>query len=88
MRLGGLEQLREVLGGRNAEGELMVGRTYASALKQAAGMGGTRLFDIDAAVKWRKEHPLWKMTEVYPRLPSCSRSSRLAAAAGKSGEPL
>ena len=85
MRLGGLEQLREALGGRDILGKLMVGRTYASALKQAAGMGDTRLIDVDAVVKWRKDHPTWKMTEVYPRSPSCSRSGHSAEAAGISG---
>ena len=79
--------MRELLGGRGPTGELLIGRTYASALKQAAGMAGTRLFDVDAAVKWRKEHPAWKMTEVYPRSPSCSRTGQRVAVAGKSGEP-
>src|SRR5689334_1387017 len=41
MRLGGLDDLRQALGGK-------VGRSYASALKMAAGMKGNRLFDIDA----------------------------------------
>ena len=86
MRLGGLEQLREALGGRNAAGELTVGLTYASALKQAAGMKGTRLFDVDAAIKWREEHPKWVMTEVYPRKsPGCNRSGRSVSTAGRCG---
>lgn len=67
MRLGSIEMLREALGGRDGQGKLVVGETYAAALKIAAGMKGRRLFDIDAAVKWLKDHPAWKMTDVYPR---------------------
>ena len=40
MRLGGLELLRELLGGRDSNGILMIGRTYASALKQGVSVIG------------------------------------------------
>jgi hypothetical protein len=85
MRLGSIDKLREALGGRDGQGNLVVGETYAIALKKAAGMQGTRLFDIEAAVKWKRDHPAWKMTEVYPRRRrKCSLSSRPAAVADKS----
>lgn len=88
MKLGGLDALREALGGRGPAGELLVGKNYASALKQAAGMTDCRLFDVDAAVKWRKEHPTWRMTEIYPNRPRPYKQPNLkAAAADKCGAP-
>lgn len=76
MRLGGLDALREALGGRDANGRFVVGRTYASALKQAAGAKGCRLFDIDAVVQWRKDRPAWRITEVFPHRPSKSQKRK------------
>ncbi|MGN6556333.1 MAG: hypothetical protein ACTHLW_21690, partial [Verrucomicrobiota bacterium] len=61
MKLGNLHDLITALGGS-------VGLTYATALKKAAGHGGSRLFDIDAVVKWRQKNPTWKMTDTYPRI--------------------
>ncbi len=75
MRLGTLADLQDALGGG-------VGRGYASALKQAAGMVGCRRFDVDAVVKWRREHPNWKMTD--PR-PQCNQTGLQGEVVGKSG---
>jgi len=69
MRLGTIEALRETLGGRDKNGKLQVGTTYARELKIAAGMKGTRLFDIDGVVKWREAHPDWKIPPQRRRNP-------------------
>jgi hypothetical protein len=59
MQLGTIPDLVKALGGQ-------VSTSYACALKRAAGLNGTRYFDVQAAVRWREEHPTWKMTDVYP----------------------
>jgi hypothetical protein len=61
MRLGTIATLQEALGCGS--------KTYCCALKKAAGLHGTRLFDIDAALTWRKRNPQFKMTDVYPNKP-------------------
>jgi hypothetical protein len=82
MKLGSLTDLREALGGRAPDGRLTVGATYATALKRAAGVGGTRLFDIDSVVRWRKQHPRFKIADVYgarsaaPQSPEAKEPSR------------
>jgi hypothetical protein len=48
MKLGRVPDLQEALGG--------VGKTYALALKKAAGYQ-TRLFDIHGAVRWLRKNP-------------------------------
>jgi hypothetical protein len=60
MRIGTVETLRQALGG-------VVGRSYCFALKRAAGMTGSRYFDIDLVIKWLKKNPHWKMTMEYRR---------------------
>ncbi len=88
MRLGTLNDLREALAGRHpVTGDYLIGRGYASALKQAAGMRSCARFDIDAVIKFRKENPDWKMTDVRkPRLPR-SQKGQLGGGVGKSREP-
>lgn len=91
MRLGDLTTLRELLAGRDAEGDLIIGETYACALKKAAGFSGTRWFDVEAVVAWLKKNPQWKSTDVYrhkqPTQPrQCSPKGLSAATAGKSRE--
>jgi hypothetical protein len=81
MRLGTIAMLREALAGRDQNGKLLVGATYARELKIAAGMKGNRLFDIDAVVKWRKEHPNWRIPPQRKRSPS----NPAVATAGKCG---
>ena len=61
MRLGTIEDLRHALGGTRPGEEPRVGATYAAALKRAAGLTGTRLFDIDQAVKFKRRNPTWTM---------------------------
>lgn len=77
MRLGTLDDLREALGGKTPEGKFVIGKTYACALKKAAGMGGTKYFDVQSVVKWRRGNPAWKMTDVYP---NASRQSPKSSA--------
>jgi hypothetical protein len=69
MRLGTIERLREALAGRDANGKLQVGTTYARELKIAAGFKGCRLFDIDAVVKWLEAHPTWRIPRQQRRYP-------------------
>jgi hypothetical protein len=60
MRIGDIKTLRQALGG-------VVGRSYCFALKRAAGMTGSRYFDIDLVIKWRKNNPHWKMARPAAR---------------------
>lgn len=65
MTLGDITTLREKLGGKR-KGKLVIGITYARAVKIGAGFGGRRWFDVDAAADWLSKHPEWKSTSVYP----------------------
>jgi hypothetical protein len=72
MRLGTIETLREALGGRDNNGKLYIGATYARELKIATGMKGARFFDIEAVIQWRKERPNWRMPPQRRRNPASS----------------
>lgn len=87
MRLGTLTTLRELLAGRDSTGKLLISEKYACGLKRAAGLNGTKLFDVDAVIKWRKENPSFKITDIYPHRQPLKRqkSGRPAATAGKCG---
>lgn len=75
MKLGTIADLREALGGRDENGKLKIGETFAIALKRAAGLTATR-FDIDAAVRWLSKNGNFKISDVYPLRPHDARSRR------------
>jgi hypothetical protein len=58
-----IKDLQTALAGK---GNYRVGRTYASALKKAAGIRGQRIFDVDVVVLWKKRHPEWSMSRRRP----------------------
>lgn len=60
MKLGTLDDLVEAMGGN-------VSKNYACALKGAAGMRGTRIFDVDRALQFKARNPAWKITDVYAK---------------------
>lgn len=93
MTLGDLISLRERLGGRRRK-KLLIGETYASALKLAAGIPkGSRWFDIDAVILWKEQHPQWAPSRKRtaqssaPRSPS-RRKGRRAKTADKACDSL
>lgn len=79
MILGNLNDLVKRLGN--------VSLTYACALKKAAGYSGTRHFDIEAVVAWKRRNKGWTVTKVYPRKQSPQHTPKglSVATAGKSG---
>jgi hypothetical protein len=63
MRVGTLNDLRMALG---YNGQVGVSESFACALKKASGVKG-RKFDINLVIKWWRENPGFKMSDVYPR---------------------
>lgn len=88
MRLGTLLDLRFALGTK-PDGTPAVCESFACALKKAAGITA-RKFDIHQAVKWLRENPHFKMSDVYKRKPKsespCSSERRSVSVVGTSRE--
>lgn len=86
MRLGTLMDLRVELG---HGGEPGISESYASALKKAAGVTA-RKFDINFVIRWLRDNPNFKMSDVYKRKPKsahpCSSQSRSVLVADTSHE--
>ena len=65
-----------LMDGKTACSELNCKSTYLSALKRAAGVGGRRKFSLTPLRRFLRDHPDWKMTEVYPARPGTAASRR------------